>query len=97
MTGNGSFVYISSHEVYSSVYDADVTEDTATEARSLKALAIARSEKLCNSYRITQSMDTLILRFDHVYGIPKKGEQLEDPCFKMCLESLKSGFPIYPG
>ncbi len=59
-------MYISSHEVYSSVHDADVTEDIATEARGLKALAIVRGEGLCNNYRITQGMDTLILRFDHV-------------------------------
>jgi len=92
MTGNGGrFVYISSHEVYSSVHNSDVTEDIAAEARGLKSLAIAHGEELCNSYRITQGMDTLILRFDHVYGIPKKGEQLEDPCFKMCLEALRSG------
>ena len=91
VTGKGRFVYFSSHEVYSSVHGADVTEDTIAEPKGLKALAIAHGEELCNSYRTTQGMDTMILRFDHVYGIPKKGEKLTDPCFKMCLESLKSG------
>lgn len=91
VTGKGRFVYISSHEVYSSLHGADVTEEIMAEPRGLKALAIAHGEELCNSYRITQDMDTLILRFDHVYGIPRKGEKLEDPCFKMCLEALKTG------
>lgn len=91
VVGKGRFVYISSHEVYSSIHGGDVKEDAAPEPKSLKALAIAHGEKLCNSYRISRGMDTRILRFDHIYGIPKKGEQLEDPCFKMCLESLKSG------
>ena len=91
VTGKGRFVYFSSHEVYSSVHGADVTEDTIAEPKGLKALAIAHGEELCNSYRTTQGMDTMILRFDHVYWIPKKGEKLTDPCFKMCLESLKIG------
>ncbi len=91
ITGKGRFVYISSHEVYSSVHGASVTETMPTESRGLKALTIAHGEELCNSYRTTQGMDTLILRFDHIYGIPKKGERLEDSCFKMCLEGLKTG------
>lgn len=91
MTGKGRFVYFSSHEVYSSVHGADIKEDIVAEPKGLKALAIAHGEELCNSYRATQGMDTMILRFDHIYGIPKRGEKLTDPCFKMCLESLKSG------
>lgn len=91
VTGKGRFVYFSSHEVYSSIHGADVREETVAEPKGLKALAIAHGEELCNSYRLSRGMDTLILRFDHIYGIPKKGERLDDPCFKMCLESLKSG------
>lgn len=91
VTGKGRFVYFSSHEVYSSVHGADVPEGIAAEPKGLKALAIAHGEELCNSYRITQGMDTMILRFDHVYGVPKKGERIQDPCFTLCLESLKSG------
>ena len=91
VTGKGRFVYLSSHEVYSSVHGADVTEGIAAEPKGLKALAIAHGEELCNSYRVTQGMDTMILRFDHVYGIPKKGEKLTDHCFKMSLEALRSG------
>lgn len=91
MTGKGRFVYISSHEVYNSVHGANVKEGTLTEPKGLKALAIAHGEELCNSYRLTQGMDTLILRFDHIYGIPKKGEHLDDPCFRMCLEALRTG------
>lgn len=91
MTGKGRFVYISSHEVYSSAYGADVREEIIAEPKGLKALAIAHGEELCNSYRTAQGMDIMILRFDHVYGIPKKGEHLEDYCFGQCLESLRSG------
>lgn len=61
VTGKGRFVYFSSHEVYSSVHGADVTEDTIAEPKGLKALAIAHGEELCNSYRTTQGMDTMIL------------------------------------
>ena len=91
MTGKGRFVYISSHEVYSGAHGADVKEGIAAEPKGLKAMAIAHGEELCNSYRIGQGMDILILRFDHIYGIPQKGEQLGDQCFKLCLEALKTG------
>lgn len=91
MMGKGRFVYISSYEVFSSVYGANITEDTATETHGFKALAIAHGEELCDSYRTTRGMDTLILRFDHIYGVPRKEEKQDDPCFKMCLEALKKG------
>ena len=41
MTGKGRFVYISSQEVYSSSYGADVREEITEEPKGLKALAIA--------------------------------------------------------
>ncbi len=91
MSGKGRFVYLSSYEVYSSIHGADITEDMPTEAQGFKALALAHGEEICDSYRTAHGMDTLVLRFDHMYGIPRKGEKQDDPCFKMCLEALKTG------
>ncbi len=91
MVGKGRFVYISSCEVFSSAHGVNITEDTAAETRGFKSLSIAHGEELCNSYRVNQGMDIRILRFDHIYGIPRKGEKQDDPCFKMCLEALKKG------
>ncbi len=90
VAGKGRFVYLSSHEVYSSVHGTDITEDMPEETQGFKALAIAHGEELCETYRTTHGMDTLVLRFDHVYGVPRKGEKQEDPCFRMCLEALKT-------
>ena len=33
----------------------------------------------------------MILRFDHLYGVPRRGQEDSNPCFQMCLEALKTG------
>lgn len=91
VAGKGRFVYLSSHEVYSSVHGTNITEDMPAQTQGFKALAIAHGEELCESYRINHGMDTFVLRFDHVYGVPRKGEKQEEPCFSMCQEALKTG------
>jgi len=35
-------------------------------------------------------MDTRVLRFDHMYDIPRKGKADNNPCFQMMLEMLKT-------
>ena len=36
-------------------------------------------------------IETLVLRFDHLYGVPRKGQEESNLCFQMCLEALKTG------
>lgn len=91
VAGKGRFVYLSSQEVYSSVHGTDITEDMPAETQGFKALAIAHGEEICESYRLSRGMDTLILRFDHLYGVPRREVKQDDPCFKMCVEALKTG------
>lgn len=88
---SGRFVYLSSQEVYGNSYPNHVPETEAVSPKGLKALAIAQGESLCDNYRKTQGMDTLILRFDGVYSVPKRGKQQEDICFNMCMEAIKHG------
>lgn len=91
MVGRGRFVYLSSHEVYGGSYYNDISSLEAASPRGFRAMAIAQGEEICENYRKTQGIDTLILRFDHLYGIPRKGQEENNPCFQMCREALKTG------
>lgn len=91
MLGGGRFIYLSSQDVYSSSYANDIPETENVSPKGFKALAAAQGEELCRNYRSMQGLDTIILRLDHIYGIPLKGQEEEDTCFKMCLEALKTG------
>lgn len=91
MLGKGRFVYFSSHEVYSGSYPEHVSEMEQVTPVGVKAMAVAQGESICDNYRRVQELDILILRFDHIYWIPRKGQQEGDICFRMCLEGLKSG------
>ena len=91
MVGKGKFIYFSSHDVYGGSYHNDVPESATVSPRGFKAMAIAQGEEICDNYRKTQGIDTLVLRFDHLYGVPRKGQEESNPCFKMCLEALKTG------
>lgn len=91
MVSKGRFVYFSSHDVYSGAYHNDIPESAAVSPRGFKAMAVAQGEEICETYRKTQGVDTLILRFDHLYGVPRKGQEESNPCFQMCLEALKTG------
>ncbi len=91
MTGKGRFVYFSSHEVYGMSYPNDVAETEAVSPKGFKAIAVAQGEEVCENYQRAQGMDIMILRFDHLYGVPDKGREESGPCFQMCLEALKTG------
>ena len=91
MVGKGRFIYFSSHEVYGTSYPNDVPVTEAASPKGFKAIAVAQGEEVCENYHRTQGMDTVILRFDHLYGVPDKGREENNPCFQMCLEALKTG------
>lgn len=59
--------------------------------KGYKALAVAQGEEICGNYRKNTGMDVVTLRLDHVYGVPRRGKEEKDPCFRMCLEALKTG------
>lgn len=86
---SGRFVYLSSQEVYGNSYMDNVPETENVSPKGLKALTIAQGESLCDNYRKTQGLDTLILRFDRIYSVPERGKRQEDPCFNMCMEAIQ--------
>ncbi len=91
MVGKGRFVYFSSHEVYGGSHYNNIQEQEAAQPRGFKATAVAQGEEICENYRKTQGIETLVLRFDHLYGVPRKGQEESNLCFQMCLEALKTG------
>ena len=91
MVGKGRFVYFSSHEVYGGSRHNNIQEQEAASPRGFKAMAIAQGEEICENYRKTQGIETMVLRFDHLYGVPRKGQEESNLCFQMCLEALKTG------
>ena len=91
MTGKGRFVYLSSQEVYGASYGNPVPESEPMAPKGYKALAVAQGEEICGNYRKNTGVDVITLRLDHVYGVPRKGKEETDPCFRMCLEALKTG------
>lgn len=87
---NGRFIYLSSEAVYGRSYSSDIHEMEPASAKSFQAMALLQGENICRSYRDTREMDTRILRFDHMYGIPRKGKTDRNPCFRTTLEMLKT-------
>ena len=87
---DGRFIYLSSEAVYGRSYSSDIHETEPASAKSFQAMALLQGENICRSYRDTRGMDTRILRFDHMYGIPRKGKTDRNPCFWMTLEMLKT-------
>lgn len=88
LTGNGRFVYFSSQEVYGNPYSKNIPEQTPLSPKGFKAMALAQGEEICLNYRNVQGLDAMVVRFDHIYGIPDKNLEEDNPCFRMCLEAL---------
>ncbi len=92
----GRLIYLSSQEVYSNSYPGYISEDLATSAIGLRGMTYVQGEDICRNYNRTMGLDTVVLRPDHLYGIPYKerlqGERLRDnPCAQMCVEALRTG------
>ncbi|MCI8561662.1 MAG: NAD(P)-dependent oxidoreductase [Dorea sp.] len=91
MYGRGRFIYLSSQDVYDSSFANDIPETTPVSPRGFKAPAVSQGEGLCSNYREIQGADTVILRLDNIYNIPRKGQEAGSPCFELCREALRTG------
>lgn len=91
MMENTRFIYLSSQEVYGGSYGGHVQEDEAVAPKNYKAMAVAQGEEICKNYSKLQGINTVILRPERIYHIPEKGQEEDNPCFRMCLEAVKEG------
>lgn len=90
----GRFIYLSSEEVYGDrgdIYANNLSEETLPAPDGYRAMAIMQGEGICENCRKTQGKDIVVLRLDHLYGMPQKGQKEGDICFRKCLEGLKTG------
>ena len=86
---NGSFVYLSSHEVYSGHYDKDITEQEPLTPDTVRSMALAVGENLCEEYRTYKGKDIITIRLDHLYSITKRKKDINNICARLCLEALQ--------
>ena len=87
---DGRFLYLSSQDVFGKSYPDNIKEDEQPSANSFRALAVSQGEEICRSYYNTRGMDAVIVRLDHLYGVPVKGKEDNNPCFQMALEMLRN-------
>lgn len=88
--GKGRFIYLSSEEVFQGEYAEEITDDMPCTVHTDKAQAIAAGEDICCSYR-RMGKDTVVLRLDHLYGVPKDVGETKNACARMIIEGLETG------
>lgn len=90
----GRFIYLSSEEIYGTrgqTYASGADENTRPAPEGYRAMAILQGEGICENCRRTLEKDVVILRLDHLYGMPQKGQRGGDFCFRKCVEAVKTG------
>ena len=88
--GKGRFIYLSSEEVFQGEYVEEISGDTPCTVHTDRAQAIAAGEDICCSYR-RMGKDTVVLRLDHLYGVPKDAGETKNACARMIIEGLETG------
>lgn len=89
MHPGGRLIYLSSEEVYGDTYDENIDESVPVSPDGFKAMALSQGEVSCNNFRRTLERDITVVRFDHLYGIPGKRNEVYDLCSRMCLDALE--------
>lgn len=92
MVKKGRFIYLSSDEVYTGNYREDIEEHTVPSALGFRAMTLAQGERICENYRESRELDIVVLRLDHLYSIPRDGQDMAGICAKMCLQAMESGY-----
>ncbi len=87
----GKFIYLSSEEVFNGLRINKKMEITNQTEQDPKAQAVAMGEKTCLDYGRMVDGDIIVLRLDHLYGIPTRREEIDNICAKMCLEAIDTG------
>lgn len=86
----GRFLYLSTQEVYGNNYPENIGETEPVTPDGIPAMVWSQGEEMCENYRKSQAKDIIVLRLDHVYGIPENRRDIRDICSRMCLEALES-------
>lgn len=87
----GRFIYLSSDEVFSGLGVNAKLEVVNHTEENPKAQAVAMGEKLCLDYRKMVEGNIVVLRLDHLYGIPNRPEEIGNVCAQMCMQAIDTG------
>lgn len=86
---DGRFLYLSTQDVYGESYPENIGEAEPMTPRGIPAMVWSQGEEMCENYRKSCGKDIIVLRLDHVYGIPENRRDARDICSRMCLEALE--------
>lgn len=86
----GRFLYLSTQDVYGESYAENIGESEPVTPDGIPAMVWSQGEEMCENYRKSCGKDIIVLRLDHVYGIPENRRDARDVCSRMCLEALES-------
>ena len=89
---HGKLIFLSSDDVYFGDSEQDIREDQPATGSSTRAATLIQAEEICKNFYKNWDIDLMILRLDHVSGIPKELKDVNNICAKMCLESMKNGY-----
>ena len=93
----GRFIYLSSDEVFDGLSVSTKLEVENHTEEKPKAQAIAMGEKLCLDYRNMVEGSVVVLRLDHLYGIPTRQEEVGNICAQMCMQAIDTGEVVIDG
>ncbi len=83
------FVYLSSEEVFGESYLMPVDENVPTSPVTNKGILVAQGESLVERYGETTNLNTLILRLDHLYWMPKNKKDVQEIHSQLCFSAVK--------
>lgn len=86
----GRFLYLSTQEVYGGSYPENIGESEPVSPEGIPGMVWSQGEELCENYRKNCGRDIIVLRLDHVYGIPENRRDARDILSRMCLEALEN-------
>ncbi|MCM1540780.1 MAG: NAD-dependent epimerase/dehydratase [Blautia sp.] len=87
----GKFIYLSSEEVFGGLSINEKNEVMNRTEQYPKAQAVAMGEKMCLDYGRMVDETVVVLRLDHLYGIPTRREEIDNICARMCMEAIDTG------
>lgn len=86
----GRFLYLSTQEVYGGSYPENIGESEPVSPEGIPGMVWSQGEELCENYKKNCGRDIIVLRLDHVYGIPENRRDARDILSRMCLEALEN-------
>lgn len=88
---SGRFIYLSSDAVFHGIETNEEMQLVNHTGKNPKAQSVGMGEKMCEDYRLMAGADIVVLRLDHLYGIPQYPKEMDDVCARMCMEALNTG------